>query len=86
MNDGTKTTCYTLQCFPARSVEEFEVHLGRLHSEIILLLAFNLRSVLFLSFYLESNQLRTQRIPGVYVLPAAKSPLSMYFVILAMDE
>lgn len=84
MNDGTKTTYYMLQCFPARNVEE--VHLGRLHSEIILLLAFNIRSLLFLSFYLESNQLRIQRIPGVYVLPAAKSPLSMYFVILAMDE
>lgn len=84
MNDGTKTTYYMLQCSPYRNIEG--VHLGRIHSEIIFLPAFNLRSLLFLSFYLESNQLRTQRIPGVYVLPAAKSPLSMYFVILVMDE
>ena len=31
-----------------------------------------------LDFY--SNQLRSQRLPGVYVLPAAKSPLSEYYV------
>lgn len=38
---------------------------------------------LFMAFFillsfLNSNQLRSQRLPGVYVLPAAKSPLSKY--------
>ena len=30
--------------------------------------------------HLCSNQLRSQRLPGVYVLPAAKSPLSEYYI------
>ena len=34
----------------------------------------------YFSLPLNSNQLRSQRLPGVYVLPAAKSPLSKYLL------
>lgn len=82
MGQKQRTTCYNVLLTGILRKCIWEDYTLRLY----FLPAFNLRSLLFLSFYLESNQLRTQRIPGVYVLPAAKSPLSMYFVILVMDE